>query len=157
MPTTIKSPDKIWHFVRLAFCPHTPCKALLNIIDDVIENVLVLLLPFPREVVTLIALERRVQTHLLIGLNVLSPNKRNRKQMYLWTVQRLKPKVRCTKTTPGTAQLYHCSQVQVLRPPPPWLISSFWNKWSGQVLEVFPETTLRDRAKCKKPQGSTPW
>ena len=67
MPTTIKSPDKIWHFVRLAFCPHTPCKALLNIIDDVIENVLVLLLPFPREVVTLIALERIVLTHLLIA------------------------------------------------------------------------------------------
>ena len=102
-----------------------PCKALLDISDDVVENVFVLLLPFPREVVTLIALERRVQTHLLIGLNVLSPNKRNRKQMYLWIVQRLKPKVRCTKTTPGTAQLYHCSQVQVLRPPPPWLISSF--------------------------------
>ena len=71
MPTTIKSPDKMptfgWHFVRLAFCPHTPCKALLNIIDDVIENVLVLLLPFPREVVTLIALERIVLTHLLIA------------------------------------------------------------------------------------------
>ena len=67
MPTTIKSPDEIWHFVRLAFCLHTPCKALLNIIDDVIENVLVLLLPFPREVVTLIALERIVLTHLLIA------------------------------------------------------------------------------------------
>ena len=120
--------------VRLAWrrssrsCDTKSCSPTLqgiHIIDDVVENVFVLLLPFPREVVTLIALERRVQTHLLIGLNVLSPNKRNRKQMYLWIVQRLKPKVRCTKTTPGTAQLYHCSQVQVLRPPPPWLISSF--------------------------------
>ena len=42
-----------------------PCKALLDISDDVVENVFVLLLPFPREVVTLIALERIVQTHLL--------------------------------------------------------------------------------------------
>ena len=84
------------------------------------------------------------------------PNKRSCKQMCLVIVQRLKSKVHCTKA-PGTAQLYHCSQVQVLRPPLPWLISSFWNKRSGQVFEVFSETTLRDRAKCKKPQGSTPW
>ena len=48
-----------------------------DIIDDVVENVLVLLLPFPREVVTLIALECIVQTHLLIDLNVLSPNQTN--------------------------------------------------------------------------------
>ena len=44
-----------------------PCKALLDISDDVVENVFVLLLPFPREVVTLIALERIVLTHLLIA------------------------------------------------------------------------------------------
>ena len=56
-------------------CP--PCSALLDINDDVGENVSVLLLPFPREVVTLIALERRVQTHLLIGLNVLSSSQTN--------------------------------------------------------------------------------
>ena len=50
---------------------------VVDIIDDVVENVLVLLLPFPREVVTLIALECIVQTHLLIGLNVLSLNQTN--------------------------------------------------------------------------------
>ena len=50
---------------------------IVDIIDDVVENVLVLLLPFPREVVTLIALERIVQTHILIGLNVLSLSQTN--------------------------------------------------------------------------------
>ena len=151
--------------VRLAWrrssrsCDTKSCSPTLqgiHIIDDVVENVLVLLLPFPREVVTLIALERIKPSSNWFKCPPFEPNKRTRKQMYLGIVQRLKPKVHCTKA-PGTAQLYHCSQVQVLRPPPPWLISSFWNRWSGQVLKVFPETTLRDRAKCKKPQGSTPW
>ena len=49
----------------------------IDINDNIVENVLVLLLPFPREVVTLIALERIVQTHILIGLNVLSLSQTN--------------------------------------------------------------------------------